>query len=297
MKNKLFTTLAFVLFTFSLSMAQQSFAPFFKTDLQSKSISELNDELIKGIEAKHFEVVGEYKPMQSDDMLVICFTRTDLQQATLSFEDRGALASVLKIGLLKSSRGVSISLMNPMYMFYAYFRDDIGNQMEALKRIDSDAKLVLADIYGKLSPFGGELTAEKLANYHYKVMMPYFDDPIELETYSSFEEGLAFIKGKLSASSTVKEVFTQVYEEQKVAVFGLAFTDVEDGEPMYLPIIGKTHLSALPYEIILQGKEVTMLHGKYRIALYWPELTMSTFMKIMSTPGDIEDAFEEITEK
>ena len=35
-----------------------------------------------------------------------------------------------------------------------------------------------------------------------------------------------------------------------------------------------------------------MLHGKYRIALNWPELTMGTFMKIMSTPGDIEDTLE-----
>lgn len=36
----------------------------------------------------------------------------------------------------------------------------------------------------------------------------------------------------------------------------------------------------MPYEIILQGKEVGMLHGKYRFALYWTELTMGTFMKI-----------------
>jgi hypothetical protein len=297
MKIKLFTTLAFLFLTFSLSIAQQTYAPFFKADIQSKSISELNDELIMGLEAKNFEVVGKYKPMQSDDMLVICFTRKDLQEASLSFKDRGALASVLKIGLQKSESGVRVSLQNPMYMFYAYFRDDIGDQMEALKRIDSDAKLVLSDIYGPLSSFGGELTAEKLANYHYKVMMPYFDDPIELETYASFEEGLAHIQAKLSASSGVKAVYTQVYKEQKVAVFGLSFEDTEKGEPKYLPIIDESHLSALPYDIILQGKEVTMLPGKYRIALYWPELTMGTFMKIMSTPGDIEEAFKEITEK
>lgn len=297
MKKKLFTALAFVLFTFSLSMAQQTYAPFFKTDPQSKSISELNDELIRSLETNDFEIVGTYNPMQSEDMLVICFTRSDLQKATLSFEDRGALASVLKIGLLKSESGVSISLQNPMYMFYAYFRDDIGNQMEVLKGINKDAKMVLSDLYGKLSSFGGALTAKKLANYHYKVMMPYFDDPVELETYASFEEGLAYIQKKLAVSNTVKAVYTQVYKEQKVAVFGLAFNDVENGEPKYLPIIGESHLSALPYEIILQGKEVTMLPGKYRIALYWPELTMGTFMKIMSTPGDIEDAFKEITEK
>jgi len=37
-----------------------------------------------------------------------------------------------------------------------------------------------------------------------------------------------------------------------------------------------------------------MLHGKYRIAIYWPEMTMGTFMKISSTPGDIEDMLEVI---
>ncbi|MEX1383895.1 MAG: hypothetical protein AB1Z17_10895, partial [Lutibacter sp.] len=60
------------------------------------------------------------------------------------------------------------------------------------------------------------------------------------------------------------------------------------------PKIGEAHVAALPYEIILQGKNATMLHGKYRIALHWPELTMGTFMKIMSTPGDIEDTLEEL---
>lgn len=52
----------------------------------------------------------------------------------------------------------------------------------------------------------------------------------------------------------------------------------------------------MPYEIILQGKEATMLHGKFRSAVFWPELSMSTFMKIVSTPGDVEDFMEALTE-
>lgn len=297
MVKKILGTIALLLFAFSVCMAQQTYAPFFKTSDQEKGIDELTTEIVTGLEAGNFTIVGKYKPMQSDDLLVICFTRDDLQKASLSYEDRGALASVLRIGLQKTSKGVSVSIQNPMYMFYAYFRDDIGNQMEALKKIDSDAKLVLSDSYGSLSPFGGVLTAEKLANYHYKIMMPYFDDPVELETYISFEEGLAYIQEKVAASVDVKMIYKQIFADQKVAVFGLALTNIEEGEPEFLPIIGKSHLAAMPYEIILQGKEVSMLHGKYRIALFWPELTMGTFMKIMSTPGDIEDAFEEITEK
>ena len=87
-------------------------------------------------------------------------------------------------------------------------------------------------------------------------------------------------------------VYKLVFTSEKVAVFGIGLDDKEEGEASFLPTIGEAHAAALPYEIILQGKEVTMLHGKYRIALHWPELTMGTFMKIMSTPGDIEDTLE-----
>ena len=70
----------------------------------------------------------------------------------------------------------------------------------------------------------------------------------------------------------------------------------ENGEAFFLPVIGQDHVANMPYEIILQDTEATMLAGKYRIALFWPELTMSTFMKIMSTPGDIEDTMEGLCE-
>lgn len=296
MKRKILSVIALLMLSISISVAQ-SIAPFVKTDVQSKSISDLSVAIKAALEANNFSIVGEYNPMESSDLKVICYTREDLQKASFSFKDRGALASVLRIGLEKTADGVIISLQNPMYVFYAYFREDISKQISLLKQIDADAKSVLKELFGSLSNFGGELDTEKLMNYHYKVMMPYFDDPAELETYASFEDGLAHIQAKLAGSTSVKKVFEQVYSAEKVAVFGLAFNDAEKGEAKYLPIIGESHIAAMPYEIILQGNVVTMLPGKYRIALYWPELTMGTFMKIMSTPGDIEDAFSTVTEK
>jgi len=41
---------------------------------------------------------------------------------------------------------------------------------------------------------------------------------------------------------------------------------------------------------------VTMLHGRFRFALHWPELKMKTFTKIMSSPGDVEDAMKTLVE-
>ena len=126
-------------------------------------------------------------------------------------------------------------------------------------------------------------------------MMPYFTDPVTLNEFASFEEGLKTIEDNLKAKKgNTVQVYKLVYQNKKIAVFGVGLKSKEDGESHFLPIIGTDHAAALPYEIILQGNKATMLHGKYRIALHWPELTMGTFMKIMSTPGDIEDTLEEL---
>ena len=127
--------------------------------------------------------------------------------------------------------------------------------------------------------------------------MPYFSDPIELKEFASFEEGLNIITKNLEAKKgNTFKVYQLVYSNQNVAVFGVGLKNKEEGESYFLPKIGEDHVAALPYEIILQGNKATMLHGKYRIALHWPELTMGTFMGIMSTPGDIEDTLEDLCE-
>lgn len=128
-------------------------------------------------------------------------------------------------------------------------------------------------------------------------MMPYFTDPVDLGEFNSFDEGLTVIEKNLKAKKgNTKEVYKLIYKNEKVAVFGVGLQNSEEGESYFLPKIGEEHAAAMPYEIILQGNKATMLHGKYRIALHWPDLTMGTFMTIMSTPGDIEDALEALCE-
>ena len=109
--------------------------------------------------------------------------------------------------------------------------------------------------------------------------------------------GNSFIRERIAKSdNSIESVYELVIPEKQTAIFGIGLKDPETGEASFLPIIGESHLAAMPYEIILQGDVVTMLHGKYRFALYWPELSMGEFMKIMSTPGDVEDAMEKLTD-
>lgn len=127
-------------------------------------------------------------------------------------------------------------------------------------------------------------------------MMPYFSDPIELKDYSTFAEGKSKIEANLkSGKSNTSLVYKLEFTGKDIVVYGVALKG-DKGESNFIPLIGEENIAAMPYEIILQGKEATMLHGKYRLALYWPKLSMGQFMKIMNTPGDIEDALEAVCE-
>jgi len=274
--------------------AQEELAPFVGVKAKG-TIKQLNESIQADIKSAGFEIVGEYAVAQNNDLYVICFTRDDLKETCAKFSDRGALASVLKIGMRKDSNHIEVSLLNPVYMFHAYFGEEYSSQASALKKIDQDAKNILVSSFGPLSDFGGKVETKELEKYHYKVMMPYFDDPIVLEEYDSFDKGLAFIRKKIAADHDINVIYEVIMKDKQTAVIGLSLQDEEEGEAVFLPIIGERHIAAMPYEIILQKNEVSMLHGKYRIALFWPELSMGTFMKIMSTPGDIEDAMEDVT--
>ena len=57
-----------------------------------------------------------------------------------------------------------------------------------------------------------------------------------------------------------------------------------------LGTMGQSHL--LPYMVLIENGEANILHAKFFLALSFPQLTMTEFMKIMSVPGDIEKAFK-----
>jgi hypothetical protein len=244
-----------------------------------------------------FHIIGEYSPAQSDDLAVLCYTSPELEKIALTFKDRGSLAAALKIGVKKDGDKIKISMLNPMYLFYAYFTEGIEKDEADLKKISDKALSVLKSFGSELKPFGGTLDKEELKKYHYKVMMPYFKDVEILREFTSFEEGLKTIRNNLAkGKGETEKVYELIYSDKKVAVFGVALKNEETGESKFLPIVGNDHVAAMPYEIILQGNTASILPGKYRIALHWPELTMVTFMKIMSTPGDIKDTMQELTE-
>jgi hypothetical protein len=291
MKNYILSILFIAAFG-SNSFAQE-IAPYIKIGETSESIKTASENVISALKNNGFTVLGNYNPSGKSTLKVIAFTQNKLKSTVIKVKDRGALAAIFKVGLVASNGKVLLSYTNPDYIIRAYLGDNYNTNKSAYVAFSNDLKSAFSGLGSDFSPFGGTIEADELGEYHYKIMMPYFSDPIELNEFVSFEEGVRIIEKNLKAKKgNTKLVYKLVFTSEKVAVFGIGLEDKEEGEASFLPTIGEAHAAALPYEIILQGKEVTMLHGKYRIALHWPELTMGTFMKIMSTPGDIEDTLE-----
>lgn len=293
MKNLIFSSIAILMII--ISSFAQDLTPYIKIGDSNESIQQVSQKVINALESNAYTVLGTYNPSNKSTLKVIAFTRTDLKNTVIKVKDRGALAAVFKVGLEQKNGKVIISYTNPDYILRAYLGDNYNTYKTVFQRFSSDLKTTFSSIGNNFSPFGGTVKAENLKKYHYKIMMPYFTDPVELNDFSSFEEGLKVIENNLKAKKgNTIEVYKLVYAGEKVAVFGVGLQNKDEGEAHFFPIIGEAHVAALPYEIILQGNKATMLHGKYRLALHWPDLTMGTFMKIMSTPGDIEDALEAV---
>ncbi|NNK74356.1 MAG: hypothetical protein HKO94_14300 [Flavobacteriaceae bacterium] len=295
MKSILTGVMAFVL---SISyIAAQEIAPYVKIGESTESINAVSDKVVDALKSNGFMVLGSYNPANKTNLKVIVFSRKDITSKVVRVLDRGALAAAFKIGLVAKGGKVVASYTNPDYIFRAYLRDNYSSFKVSFTTFSNDLKDALSVVGNEFVPFGGGVEADKLKKYHYKVMMPYFTDPVELAEFASFEEGLKVIKDNLNAGKgNTKLVYQLIYNKAKIAVFGVGLFDPEEGETHFLPKIGEDHVAALPYEMILQDNKLTMLHGKYRIALHWPELTMGTFMKIMSTPGDIKDALKGLGE-
>jgi len=280
-----------------ISNSSFAIAPFFKLADKKAPISEVSAEIIDALTLSNFEVLGTYNVGNQPNMVVVVFTNEALKKIALGYSNRGALAIAQKVGLVYKNGKTTVSLLNPLYMFHAYFQNEFGKKANELNAQADAIKKAFEQKGFTYIEFGGDVRPDDLHEYQYMVGMPEFDDYVNLKTYASFDEGLKTIKKNLdSKGSNAKKVYELVFQNKSVAVFGIGLPDKENGEEHFLSIIGSENLAAMPYEIILQGNQATMLHGRFRFALYWPELSMSTFTKIMSTPSYVEETMQGLTE-
>lgn len=264
------------------------------------SIASVVDVTKAHLKAEGFDIVGEYSPANDANKKVICVSCKELRNSAASIGGLTGLAAVLRVGIIATNNEIHVSYTNPYYWGNAYYRSDyqkVENNYKIVNNMFIAAMKKGGTYTGKY--YGSEegIEAEDLHSYQYMVGMPEFDDIVELKTFASYADAVKKVDANLAiANKNYRKVYEQSIPGKNLKVYGIALTG-STGESLFInkiDISANKHVAFMPYEILIKDKTVIMLHGRYRIALSFPDLTMSTFTKIMSTPGDIENVMKEI---
>lgn len=280
----------------------QTLKPYILGASSSESVANLKTVVSKALSSNGLKVVGSYMPASDKNRLIIVVSHNQLEKAVQKIGGLTGFAATLRVGITREGSVTNVSYTNPEYWGNAYFRDDFTKVKANYSIVSKAFDTALKSINGyKGTSFGSKdgVETEDLREYQYMFGMPYFDDTEELKAFDSYALAVTKIDDNLKKGvANVKLVYKINIPNKDLTVYGIALSG-EDGENSFLPKIDIStplHTAFLPYEILVMGDEVHILHGRYRIAVSFPDLTMGTFTKIMSTPGDIEDMLAKVVE-
>jgi len=299
MKKILMATLLLLLFT-ALSSYGKNLKPYILGAESASSVNETVAKLKNNLKSNNFKIVGVYSPAKKSSKRIIVVTSGDILASVKKFGGLRGFAATIRLAVTKEKSKVLVSYINLEYWGNAYYQKDFSKVQATYKKISARLKKSMSGLGTlKNTPFGSEDGEEPddLQDYHYMIMMPYFEDVNELKTFKSHSEAVKKIEKNLKNSKIMSKVYRVDIPGTDLTLFGIGLFG-EDGEGYFLPKIDfghPKHTAFLPYELLVKGKDVVMLHGKYRIAISFPDLSMGTFMKISGTPGDIEDMLESLT--
>jgi len=216
-----------------------------------------------------FTVLSESSVNAEGTLTSIVFT-DDTLQSMANKNDRGFIAS---LRVLVDYVNKQISITNPIYFSKAFLQGEYD---------EAGAKAVLGKItsaFSGLSNSKDSLSSSKIKKYHFMIGMPYYGDMDTVANAGSSAELLEKLKAKGS-----KLIFTQKLSEDRILV-GVA---LDSNVASFTKTIGEKNALVLPYPILLEGGKAKILAPKYYLAICYPMLSMSHFMKISATPAKIE---------
>ena len=115
-----------------------------------------------------------------------------------------------------------------------------------------------------------------------------------LAEYGSYDEAVNAVEQGLSGRrGGTEKIYRVDIPGKDEALFGVAVKEGKGADEHVMSIIDFKDLKQtpyLPYELLVSGNKLYMLHGKFRIALSFPDLSMGAFMKISKAPKGIENA-------
>ena len=286
LKNLLLTTLTLGL-GMGTALASDVLKPFTLGSKGPGTVAEKVAAAKTALQSNGFTIAGSYSPYPETTIIVVT---NDEMKTTAAKSENGGFGAAQRVSVTKVGNDVQVSYTTPAYMANGYrMANDLPQTTEKLKVA-----------LGNVEEFGAKgLTPSKLRKYKYMFGMEYFDEPVPLAEYGSYEEAVKAVEANLAAG---KGGCTKVYRVdvtgKKESVFGIAMKGgdkfMDDKYIMNVIDFGDLKASAhLPHEILVTGNKVIALYGRFRIALSFPDLKMSgsnSFMKIMESPEAIKKA-------
>lgn len=278
------------LFLMTSVAAAEDYQSFILGSISESSVSEVANEAQASLQANGFEVVGNYQPNENTQIIVV--THTALKKIA-GLSEHGGFGAMQRVAIVNRAGQIEVSYTNPNYLWNVYrMEGDVSEVQQSLEKA-----------LGHQKPFGSEsgLSAEALRDYHYKLLMPYFDDVDELAEFDSYEAAINAVEAGLTAKKGgVSKVYRIDIPGKEETVFGVALNQGAGSDANILQQIdqnGMSHAAHLPYELLVTGNEVIALNAKFRIAINWPSLSMmgeGSFMSIMDAPDEIKNAFQAV---
>lgn len=264
---------------------------FYKPYILAKQTQASVDEVLKQVRGElqqgGLTIAGEYTPYSGAYSLAV--TNEALQKIAAQSEF-GGYGAALRVGVTQVGDTVQVTYTNPAYMAIVY---RMADSLDALAG-------TMAKAIGNIQEYGSEhgTTEFELRNYHYMIFMPYFTDQLKLGAHDSHNSALEAVERGLAAKlGGVQKVYRIDLPEKDETLFGVALSEGAGSDQTVMAttdIAPLKHTPHLPYELLVSGGKVYALHGKFRIAQSFPDLTMGTFMKISKAPDAIEEALREV---
>jgi hypothetical protein len=188
MKTKWMTVLLPALLFCTTALADTTYQPFVLASINDSSLEEQTQATVDALIGAGFTVAGRYSPL--DSTVVVVVTSPELQEIAAK-SDKGGYGAGQRVSVSARNGKTEVAFINPLYIQYAY---RLGGDMQAVHD-------QLSEALGNVEAFGAKkkLTAKKLTKYHYKPMMPYFDDPMELGSFDSHDAAVAAVEAGLAA--------------------------------------------------------------------------------------------------
>lgn len=285
LKNLLVTTLTLGL-TAGTALAD-NLKPFTLGSKGPGTVAEKVAAAKTALQANGFTIAGSYTPYPDATIIVVT---NDEMKTTAAKSENGGFGAVQRVSVTKAGNDVQVSYTTPAYLANVY------RMAGSLPQTAEKMKAAL----GEVEEFGSKgMSASKLRKYHYMFGMEYFDEPVPLAEYGSYEEAIKAVEANLAAG---KGGCTKVYRVdvtgKKESVFGVAMKGgdkfMDDKYIMSTIDFGDLKATAhLPHEMLVTGNKVIALYARFRIAESFPDLKMSgsnSFMKIMESPEAIKKA-------